>query len=365
MIWEGFRTPPKFGFELLGPKGPGFWRPDKTSNPQGIPLTQALKTSDPAIYVITYHEFNHGSLRPGKNVPLDSRFLENDNNYIYYLIDKKVPQVLSNKKTILEYEMDANIHVAGSKFFGEWSFLLNEEKNAFCQYPFFMISSRFYEKNAWLRTNLNTEWDKLFHYLKEYGYGYLPSYDRPLRWINLEWEKDMNRKAWEYKFFPFTRATYQVTKEVFGISIPQDYRFTADLFCNYIGFQSRDELKAYVQFYRPLLDYFFDSSLSLKRDLAPYVRTTNAFRNEKSFTFFLEFLSHLFFFQNKKKFFALHYDGYYSIDESRKKIKRLEKFAIPLKIRCKRFIRWQGRRMKSEGCLAPLMPLLRKYKIFK
>jgi len=24
MIWEGFRTPPKFGFELPGPKGPKF-----------------------------------------------------------------------------------------------------------------------------------------------------------------------------------------------------------------------------------------------------------------------------------------------------------------------------------------------------
>ena len=24
LIWEGFRTPPKFGSELPGPKGPGF-----------------------------------------------------------------------------------------------------------------------------------------------------------------------------------------------------------------------------------------------------------------------------------------------------------------------------------------------------
>ena len=29
MIWEEFRTPPKFGFELPGPEGPGFWKPDK------------------------------------------------------------------------------------------------------------------------------------------------------------------------------------------------------------------------------------------------------------------------------------------------------------------------------------------------
>ncbi|MDE3045613.1 MAG: hypothetical protein KGJ02_03100 [Verrucomicrobiota bacterium] len=30
MIWEEFRTPPKFGCELPGPKGPGFRRPDET-----------------------------------------------------------------------------------------------------------------------------------------------------------------------------------------------------------------------------------------------------------------------------------------------------------------------------------------------
>ena len=29
MIWEEFRTPPKFGFELPGPEGPGFWKPDE------------------------------------------------------------------------------------------------------------------------------------------------------------------------------------------------------------------------------------------------------------------------------------------------------------------------------------------------
>ena len=323
------------------------------------------KPSNPTIYLITYHEFNHGNLRPGSVVPLDARFLQSDKNYVYYLIDKKVPPVLSSKKTILEYDLDPELHTAGGKFFGEWSFLLNEEKHGFCQYPFFMISSRFYEKNLWLRTDLNAEWDTLFRYLNEYGYGYLPSYDRPLRWINLEWEKDMKKKAWEYKFFPFTRETYQLTKDVFGIEIPKNYHFTADLFCNYIGFRSRAELLSYVQFYRPLIEYFFDSSFSLKRDLTPYVRKTNAFRNEKAFTFFLEFLSHLFFFKNRKEFFALHYHGYYSIDESKKKIKRLEKFSIPLKIRCKRFLRWQVRRMKSEGCLAPLMPMLRKYKIFK
>ncbi len=31
MIWEEFRTPPKFGFELPGPEGSGFWKPDQNT----------------------------------------------------------------------------------------------------------------------------------------------------------------------------------------------------------------------------------------------------------------------------------------------------------------------------------------------
>ncbi|MDE3045411.1 MAG: hypothetical protein KGJ02_02030 [Verrucomicrobiota bacterium] len=45
MIWEEFRTPPKFGCELPGPKGPGFWRPDEP--PQVIQLyADALASSE-------------------------------------------------------------------------------------------------------------------------------------------------------------------------------------------------------------------------------------------------------------------------------------------------------------------------------
>jgi hypothetical protein len=29
MVWEGLRTPPKLGFELPGPEGPGFWSLDE------------------------------------------------------------------------------------------------------------------------------------------------------------------------------------------------------------------------------------------------------------------------------------------------------------------------------------------------
>ncbi|MBS3905161.1 MAG: hypothetical protein KGZ39_07535 [Simkania sp.] len=309
---------------------------------------------NPTVYVITYYAFNHGPLRPGREQLLDERFLKGSGNYVYYLIDKEVPLVLKERPTILEYDLDPVLHKAGGKFFGEWSFLLAEEKYSFCKYPLFMTSSRFYEKNHWLYRDLNAEWNTLFSCFQKFGWGYLPSYDRPLRWINLEWENHIKNEVWKYKFFPFTEKLYELIENVFGVNIPGDYGFTADLFCNYIGFRSRQELLDYVSLYRPLLDFFFDDSYELKRDLAPYIRYTGAFRNEKSFTFILELLSHLFFFQKKKKYFALHYDGYYLINENSKRIENIERFALPLELRLERQLRWQWHRLNTEGCLTPL-----------
>lgn len=306
------------------------------------------------IYVVTYHEFNHGSLRPGVRKPLDERLLDERNNYVFYLIDKEIPDVLKNRQTILEYDIDPTLHAAGGKHFGEWSFLLAEEKHSFCQYPFFMISSRFYEKNLWLHRDLNEEWTKLFSYLEKYGYGYLPSYDRPMRWIDMSWEKKWKKEAWKYTFFPFTNKTYELFEQIFGINIPKDYRYTADLFCNYIGFNSRKDLLEYVAFYKPLINHFFDANMQPKRDIDPYVRNSRSFRNEKPFTFLLETLCHLFFFQRKKTYFALHYDGYYEVDESSKKMKKLEKITPPFLKAFYRLSRWQVRKLKTEGCLAPI-----------
>lgn len=310
------------------------------------------------IYAITYHEFNHEPLRLGKKWPLDPRFLKSDRNYVYYLIDKEIPETLKGKKTLLEHEIDPVLYEAGGKYFGEWSFLLAEEKHAFCQYPFFMISSRFYEKNEWLLTDLNREWDALFSHLEEYGFGYLPSYNRPLRWIDLG---KVSAKKEKYRFSPFTEKTYETTRDLFGVRIPEDYRFTADLFCNYIGFKSRKELLSYVEFYRPLLDFFFDASYQPKRDLSPYIRPTGMFRNEKPFTFFLELLCHLYFFQNKKPYFALHYDGYYAIDEAKKRREKLSSFSLPVSLRCKRFCEWQWRKANTEGALGQWRAKLRGY----
>lgn len=317
----------------------------------------------PRIYLITYHRFNHEPSPAYPNAqPLDSRFLSENSRYTYYLIDKEVPPVLQSKPVILESTLSSTLYEAGGKYLGEWSFLLNEEKFGFCQYPFFMISSRFYQKNRWLHRSLNEEWDQLFAYLNQYGWGYLPSYDRPLRWIDLSWKEHVERQIWKYRFFPYTEHTYKLTEEIFGVNIPRDYRYTADFFCNYIGFKSRAELLAYVAFYRPLLDYFFDSEYRPKRDISKYVRTHGGFRNEKPFTFFLELLCHLFFFKNNHPYFALHYNGYYSIDERNHKLHCIERFPISRVKKGERFFKWQIRKLKTESIFARYLPLLRRLK---
>lgn len=305
-------------------------------------------------------------MRPNaERYPLDGRFLQSPRNYIYYLIDREVPPVLREKQNLLEYDIDPILYKAGGSFLGEWSFLLNEAKHGFAQYPFFMISSRFYEKNLWLQKDLNAEWTRLFSYFQKYQWGYLPSYDRPLRWINLEWEKAVEKQSWRYQFFPFTSRTYDLTQQLFGVNIPHDYKYTADLFCNYVGFRDRDSLLQYVNFYRPLLDFFFNEQYELKEDLNLYVRPSGHFRNEKAFTFFLELLSHLFFFKEKQPYFALHYDGYYEVNERNCLLKRLEKFPLPLSQKYYRQLRWHWRKSNSEGIMAYMRGYLQRWKTVK
>lgn len=312
------------------------------------------------IYVLTAHEFNHNP-KLGK-LPLDPRFLDSSRNYVYYLMDEKVPPVLEKKPVLLERQIDPGLAVAGKEHFGEWSFLLAEAKHSFCSYPFFMVSSRFYQKNQWLLTDLNQEWDKLFHLLGEYGWGYLPSYDRPLRWIDLEWESKIKKQSWNYTFFPFTEETFRLVQDLYKVKIPGEYRAFSDLFCNYVGFQSREHLLEYVNFYKPLIGTAFDENYQPKVDILTYARKTGEFRNEKPFTFVLEWFSHLFFYKKSQKCMALHYDGYYEVDERNQKFTRLSKFDIPLKTKLERFRKWQWRRAKTEGFLAPFGPTVRKFK---
>lgn len=281
------------------------------------------------LYLITYHKFNH----EGENrVPLDDRFLKSDKKIVYYLIDEETPAPLKGKSVLFEKKIEPLLYEAGGKHFGEWSFLLAEKKHSFCQYPFFMTSSRFYEKNSWLYRDLNQEWDTLFSLLREYGWGYLPSYNQPLYWVDLS--KTPKREG--EGFWPFHPKAFSLIEDLYGVNVPKDYRYTPFLFCNYIGFQSREHLLRYVQFYEPLIHYFFDEKWSPRRDFSLYLKNTGRFRNEKSFAFLLELFSHLFFFKEKQPYMALHYDGYYAIDEASKKWTKLERFPLPLTLTLRR-----------------------------
>jgi hypothetical protein len=266
--------------------------------------------------VVTYYGFNHHLGR----LPLDLRFLGSQHNLLYYLIDRKRPAQLRDKPVLLECAIDTDLFAAGQRYLAEWSLLLAEARHGFCQYPFFMVSSRFYEKNAWLRTDLNQEWAQMFKLLKTYGWGYLPSYDRAWNWQDLQ---DYQQRG----LLPVTTAGRQLVLDLYGVDIPNGYRYMSDFFCNYIGFQSRAHLLAYVDFYRPLLEHLFDERYQPRQDLSRYVALTRYYRKEKPFTFYLELISHLFFYQRQIKFFGMHYDGYYEVDERAAAIRKIAELA--------------------------------------
>ncbi len=307
---------------------------------------------NPSIYVLTHYAFNHTAAKPGAK-PLDERLIEGDKNYIYYLIDREVPEELKGKKVLHEHLIDPVLYEAGANHLAEWSFLLAEERHAFCQYPFFMVSSRFYEKNHWLKTDLNKEWDQLFSCFSDYRYGFLPSYDRPLRWIEMNWQEKLKKEAWRYSFFPWKEKCFELIKELYDVAVPEDYRYIADLQCNYIGFRDRQALLDYVAFYRKIIDFFLDEHYQLKTDLEDYFRRAG-FRKEKPLTFLIEIFSHLYFYVHDEKIFTFHYEGYYEVDERRTQFHKLTEHAFPNRLKWMQKMRWQVRRSKIEGILAPL-----------
>ena len=272
--------------------------------------------SKPSLYVVTYYKFNHHLGR----MPLDRRFLDSPRNVVYYLIDRACPAPLRNKSVLMEYNLDGDLFLAGQRYFAEWSFLLAEARHAFCNYPFFMVSSRFYEKNRWLRTDLNQEWDRMFGLLKEYGWGYLPSYDRAWAWQDLQGYQQQG-------LLPVTVAGRQLVRDLYGVDLPGNYRYMSDFFCNYIGFQSREHLMEYVDFYRPLLRTLFDDRFQARQDLSNFVDFTRYYRKEKPFTFYLELISHLFFYQRQIKFFGMHYGGYFEVDERATAVRKISELS--------------------------------------
>ncbi len=301
-------------------------------------------STDPTIYVITNLEMNHraSNVQPHRRLPIDERLLKGKGRYLFYITDEARSD--RGYDTIHEAALDPLLHQAGKNHLGEWSFLLAEKKHAFCSYPLFMISSRFYAKNGWLSTDLNGEWERLFSYFDTYKYGFLPSYCRPLRWV-----KFSNLIDNPCVFLPFKEPFYALTRKLYGVDIPHEYTRFPDLGCHYLGFKDRAALMDYVAFYQPLLDYFFTEDFKLKKDPLEYVMLSGHYPNEKPLTFLFETLSHLYFYKKRENFFTLHYEGYYEVNFFRKKFKQLTKFYLPWFIKVKRGIKFRLWWLRTEG----------------
>lgn len=296
------------------------------------------------IYVITNFKSNHTSIRENFR-PLDDRFLNSKRNYTFFVIDRELPPELKKKKCLIEADISKKYAKLGSRYLAEWSFLLSELENRFCDYPFFMVSSRFFEKNTWLDKELECYWDTIFQYLNNYNFGFLPSYDRPLSWI------DFSKSIYEknVSFSPFNDYTFQLVNKIFDVDMPNDFRFSPDLFCNYIGFKSRRDLEDYVAYFKPFFDEFFNANWNLKKSFSDIVSYTGNYQNEKPLTFVLEMLTHLYFFQKRKKTFCVHYDGFYEINTFYKKKKLLTAFPLKKSQKIFRYLDWKKREFLSEN----------------
>jgi len=287
-----------------------------------VDLRRKAPNEEPTIYLITAYRPNH--LR--RNVPVDARFRESSRNFVYYFVDEEGAVPGFPGRAISEIDLHPEIQLAGKLHFAEWTFLLTEYLRPFASYPLFMISTRFYEKNARLPLPLDQLWDQIFQYLRLYGYGYLPSYDRDFHFIDYV---DYYKRS----LIGITLEAIALVNRIYKVDFIYDCRFFSDFFCNYIGFLSRHELKNYVEFYLPIINYFFDDKFNEVRAVRPYVQRLSdiqrgSFYAEKPFTLLLEMISHLFFYKNSRKFFGLKHDGFYEIDERLATGRLLEK--IPL-----------------------------------
>jgi hypothetical protein len=277
-----------------------------------------MTTYNPTVYVVTYYRFNHQE----RDKPIDSRFLNSKNHFVYYLIDSETPEPLVGKETLFEDRIDAQVKEASRYYFAEWGVFLNEERHSVLQYPFFMISSRFYEKNTTLRTTLDLEWDSMFSYFDSYQWGFLPSYEKPAVWVDAH-------TASIFMDMYITPKGNDLVKQLYGVDICDhaSYRYIGDFFCHYIGFRDRAALLEFIDFARPLINLLFDEDLKPKCDISEYVRSTGAYRNEKPFTFMLEALSQLFFFVKRKRYFGMKYDGYFDVDPATRTALRIGSLA--------------------------------------
>ena len=271
-----------------------------------LPITiPQVEKSKGRFYILTALEFNHIQ-RPMR---LDKRLFD-ETNTEFYFFDNRLNLSEFPRCYRTESETYPLIAAAGRTHLAEWSFLLAEYEKEFVDYPFFMTSSRFYEKNLRLQKSLSNYQSDLFGWLEKYGYGYLPSYDRNFSFVDM---KEYQRHGW----LGTDENTSAFINDMFGIDMAEEGRFVSDFWCNYIGFQSRRHLVAYVEFYLPLIRGFFDDQWNLAVDYREMaiVRSDVNFRQLKPLTLLLEQVSHLFFFKKKIPFVGLHYDGFYEVKE--------------------------------------------------
>ncbi|MCH9614495.1 MAG: hypothetical protein SP1CHLAM54_15440 [Chlamydiia bacterium] len=292
------------------------------------------------IYLIAHYKFNHDPKTRAVNEPIDPRFLSSKRNYQFFLIDKEPPKDLQNQPCIFEKDFDPKYQKAGKQL-AEWSTFLLERDMQFASYPMYILSSRFYLKNGYLKYDLNQMWDKLFDGLNSHGYGMLPSYDRPLRWTypnaKFTHPKYQNRLA----FFPFKQKAFDLIEDLYGIQISKDFPHFADLMSDYFGFASYEHFKRYLDFYDPIFDFFFTKDFDLKVDLSEYFYTDcSSTSNVKPVTYILEYFSHLFFALEKQSYFAYHHSGLYTIDTKGKKMTPIETYPVSFKKRAIRKARY-------------------------
>jgi hypothetical protein len=265
------------------------------------------------LYIITAYNFNHLS----RNVPIDARLLSLGDRAIFYFVDENGAPANFPGNAISEASYFPEMTSLGRNHLAEWTFLLSEYYKPFARYPFYMVSTRFYEKNARLRGDLNTYWDDMFSYLNHYGFGYLPSYNRRDNFISYQ-------NYMETGVLGMKKEGIYLVNDLYNCDFLTDCNLFSDFFCNYIGFRSRADLEDYVSFYMKFLHVFFDDKFLLRQDYSKFVKETGGFRQEKPLTLILEMISHLFFFKKDLKFYGLHYDAHIEVDELRAKTKILK-----------------------------------------
>lgn len=270
-------------------------------------------TADPTLYLVTAHHFNHVE-RP---MPIDARFFAPELNSVFYFVDEGGAPKDFPHPYVNEIDLNPAISAVGRTHLAEWTFLLTEYEKPFAKYPFYVTSSRFHEKNLRWPEGLAPVWPRAVQALRQYGWGYLPSYERDTGFEDLA-------AYWDKGFLAMSRKGLDIVEEHYGVRYVRDYRWISDFFCNYIGFASRRHLERYVAFYLPFIRRFFDRDYNIVIDGNDYCRKLGAYRNEKPFTFLLEMISHLFFYKNRIPFAGVGYDAVYEVDERAAVMRRLE-----------------------------------------